>query len=188
VDHLEVPRLRVAAHGWGTLIARELAAANPGRIDRLLLFSPPAPTALERWLTRPVIGELLMGSSSAWLMRRWYRKGAGGAEGFVPARVQEVWQAFDQGTQRATLRLLRAGAVPPESSVPRPVAFPPVWVPERTLIIAGERDPWRGAPADATPGADIVGGPERVSYPTGHWPWLHGAAAERAVEFLTGLG
>ena len=177
LEHLEIPRCHLVAHGWGIPVARCLAAERPGQVDRAVLFSPPAPTPLARWLARPLAGELLMGSSTRWLLRRWYRQGAAGAEAFPEDHLQAVWRNFDQGTQRAILRVLRSapdlgsGA----EAVPETTAAWPAAVPR--LVLEGELDPWRA------PGGD--GGGERVAFPTGHWPWLHPAAAERAIDFLT---
>ena len=166
LDSLEVSRVSVVAHGWGCAAAVALAAAHPGRVEALTLCSPGGAGRLVDLLTRRGVGELVMGASSRRLMRRWYRAGYGGAEAFPPEHVDAVWEEFDQGTQRAILRLLRER--PP--TVPEAAAGTDG---PRLLVIEGELDPWRETGSGET-------------YPTGHWPWLHPAAAERVVASLTG--
>ena len=100
-----------------------------------------------------------------------------------------MWDQFDQGTQRAILRLVRSaeenslggsGAAPPEGTAGAGGRRPPP-----TLIIWGERDPWYPpALADAyaahLPGARI----ERIP-DAGHWPWLDREdVVERVAAFL----
>jgi pimeloyl-ACP methyl ester carboxylesterase len=76
-----------------------------------------------------------------------------------------VWEQFDQGTQRATLRLHRSidgtraeGPADPASA--------------RALLIWGEEDPWFPV-ALADPYRELLPSAqlERIAE-AGHWPWL----------------
>ena len=95
-------------------------------------------------------------------------------------RITEVWEQFDQGTQRAILRLVRSKG--PRCSGRRPG---PELATKPALILWGERDPWYPpALADAyaahLPGARVERLPD-----AGHWPWLdRGDLVERVATFL----
>ena len=86
-----------------------------------------------------------------------------------------MWDQFDQGTQRAILRLVRSTNGELQTHAPGP----------KTLIIWGDRDPWYPpAVADAYAahlrGATI----DRLS-DAGHWPWLDRSdLVERVATFL----
>ncbi len=103
-----------------------------------------------------------------------------GTDAFVPdawsdERIDAVWDQFDQGTQRAILRLVRSTSTVAQSTIS---ALP-------ALILWGDRDPWYPpALADAyaarIPGATI----ERLE-DAGHWPWLDRSdLVERVAAFL----
>ena len=64
--------------------------------------------SIARWLRRPGIGELIMGSVNRWLLARTLRNASARPEAWSDARVDAIWDQFDQGTQRAILRLWRS--------------------------------------------------------------------------------
>jgi pimeloyl-ACP methyl ester carboxylesterase len=183
LDHLGIREVKAVGHDWGAAVALTFAARHPGRVARLTLINPaPAfdppdgwPRILRLWRARGV-GELLMGSTTKGLLARTLRSGSVRADAWPDARIAVVWEQFDQGTQRAVLRLVRSaaddvigggGSRPPTR---RPA--PPAVDSATTAILWGEEDPWYPpAPADAyaarLPGATV----ERVAG-AGHWPWL----------------
>ncbi len=174
LDALAVDRVTIVGHGWGAAAGLVFAQHRPERVDRVAIidalpllddFSWPR---IVRWWRRPGLGELAMGSLSRWLLARLLRQGSVTAAAWPDSRVDAVWEQFDQGTQRAILRLHRsvdAGSLAAAGSglaeLHRPV-----------LIVWGEADPWiaptfADAYARRLPAATV----ERVAQ-AGHWPWL----------------
>lgn len=159
LEHLELPRVSLVGHQWGALVARALAAAAPERVERLVLIAPVLrETRLTRAWRRPLLGELIMGATTKAMLSRALRRGAATPEAWPRARLDAVWDQFDQGTQRAILRLYR-------SPVPAPAPSRP------TLVLRGAEDPW-SEPDPA--GTEIAG--------AGHWPWI-----DRRQETLAAL-
>jgi pimeloyl-ACP methyl ester carboxylesterase len=185
---VDVPRARVVAHDWGAAAALVLAQRHPERFERLVLCDPLPLTGDFRWhrvgrlLRTPGIGELFMGSVPRWLLARTLRR-ASSAEAFSDEHVRSLWEQFDQGTQRAVLRLHRstteealaaAGARLGELAMP-------------ALVIWGEDDRWFPASfadyyGERLPGATV----DRVAG-AGHWPWLERPdVADRIAAFVSG--
>jgi pimeloyl-ACP methyl ester carboxylesterase len=169
LEHLGVGDVQVVGHDWGALVGLTFADRNPGRVRRLVLCNPPPaahndwPRILSWWRARG-LGEMVMGAIPKGLFARALRRGSVRADAWPDARVTAVWDQFDQGTQRAILRLIRsAGGDLTGSGGPRPSS---------AVILWGEADPWY-PPAVADeyaarlPGATV----ERIAG-AGHWPWL----------------
>jgi pimeloyl-ACP methyl ester carboxylesterase len=166
LEHLGVHEIRAVGHDWGAAVALTFAARHPDRVARLVLINPPPPLQnaaawpriVRLWRARG-IGELVMGATTKSLVARTLRHGSVRPDAWPDARIAAVWDQFDQGTQRAILRLVRASTPTPSPTTP-------------TTILWGEEDPWYPpALADAyaarLPGATV----ERVAG-AGHWPWL----------------
>ncbi len=182
LDELDLPSVSVVGHQWGAAVALELAARDPERIERLVLVDPLPLTAGHTWsgpaktLTRPLIGELAMGAIVKPLFARRLR-GASARPGtaWPDERVDAVWAAFDQGTQRAILRLYRS--TPPGRYAAMSGQHPDVPV----LIVRGARDPWLSA-SQAEACARLFARAQATEIPdAGHWPWLDSPAAVEAV-------
>jgi pimeloyl-ACP methyl ester carboxylesterase len=184
-DHLSLEDLHLVGHDWGGAVALAFAQRHPDRVKKLVLFnSVPLLSAPFRWhraarLWRaPLLGELAMGATTKWLLARSLRAG-----GFaVPqARVDAVWEQFDQGTQRAILRLYRAAD--PEDLGQAGMRLDELTLP--ALIVWGQRDPYLApelgeAYATRLPNASL----ERVE-DAGHWPWLERPELiDRVAQFL----
>jgi pimeloyl-ACP methyl ester carboxylesterase len=189
LDALRVDRVSVVAHGWGATAALLAGASQPERVTRIALIAavPPLdgivlPRAAQ-WLRRPMLGELVMGS----VTRRWLARILRGASGnptvaWPDAAVDAVWSQFDQGTQRAILRLLRSAspaALAAGRAAPEQMRCP-------ALVLTGTQDrwsppSWADALAQRLPAAtlELVDG-------AGHWPWREQPqVAERIVRWLT---
>jgi len=178
---LQVDTVKLVAHDWGAVVGLALADRHPERVERRVLIDAPPlvggfewPRLLRVWRRFP-FGEALMGSTTKGLLARALRSGSVRADAWSDANVDAVWHQFDQGTQRAILRLVRSTVAPLQT----PAEAPP------TLIVWGDRDPWYPpALADAyaaqLPGARV----ERIP-DAGHWPWLDRTdLIERIATFL----
>jgi pimeloyl-ACP methyl ester carboxylesterase len=179
LDHIDLGTVSIVAHDFGATAALLYANAHP--VERIVLLNPwlatdPATHRLARLFRRPLIGELAMGAVTRPVLARGLRRGEQpGATGWTDDRVNQIYEQFDQGTQRATLRILRrkAGA-PGGNGIDKPA-----------LIVWGERDPWLLAGALSAwttrlPGADLLRLPA-----AGHWPWhQQPELVDRVAEFL----
>jgi cis-3-alkyl-4-acyloxetan-2-one decarboxylase len=187
LDAMQVGRLALVGHGWGGAIALAFSQRHPERVRRLVIvnavplldgFTWPAPV---RRILRPVLGELWMGAINQRRLAKLLRSGAATTDAWSDERVGAIWGQFDQGTQRAVLRLHRsidaAGLAAAGSQLERVTA--------PALVIAGERDPWVDPAfaevyAERLPHAEL----ERVTE-AGHWPWLdQPAVLERISAFV----
>jgi pimeloyl-ACP methyl ester carboxylesterase len=183
----ELDRIRVVGHGWGGALGLILARQQPALVERLVVmdgvplvkgFAWSGPARLWR---RPVIGELVMGSTSRRLLSKQLRRGTTQPQAWTADRLSAVWDQFDQGTQRALLRLHRAADE--TRLIELGTGLDSVTAPVQ--IIWGESDPWfdpgfADAYADRLHTAEV----ERV-VGAGHWPWLdEPTVVDRVVDFL----
>jgi len=184
---LSVERVKLIGHGWGGALALLLALRDPSRVERIVLIDavPLLPgfgwhRAARLW-RRPLLGELAMGAISRRQLIRRLRAGTVQADAWSERRLARVWDEFDQGTQRALLRLHRAaderrlaelGAELDRLTSP-------------ALVIWGERDPWFAPQfADAYAAALAGSSAERIPE-AGHWPWLdQPRVIERVADFI----
>lgn len=174
LDVLALDRVTLVGHAWGAAAGLVFAQQQPARVDRLVIIDPVPLLegfdwpGIARWWRRPGFGELAMGSLTRWQLARLLRRGSATAAAWPDSRVDAVWDQFDQGTQRAILRLHRSVDPPPlaESGGRLDTLRQP------TLIVWGEADPWipptfADAYARRLPSATVERVPE-----AGHWPWL----------------
>jgi pimeloyl-ACP methyl ester carboxylesterase len=159
------------------------------QVERLVLVDAAPPLDPDGWhrlaraWRRPVVGELVMGSLTPRMLGRALRGAAATPGAWPDERVRELWRQFDQGTQRATLRLHRwadQDHVAELAGVLESLAMP-------TLVVWGEHDGWFSSELAAAwvrrlPQASLVQVPQ-----AGHWPWLsHPEVVERIAIFLAG--
>jgi pimeloyl-ACP methyl ester carboxylesterase len=184
---LGIGRVKLIGHGWGGAIGLLFALRDPTRVERIVLidavplldgFEWHRPARL--WRNR-LVGELVMGSTSRRQLARQLRKGAVRPDAWSGARLNVVWEQFDQGTQRALIRLHRAADEPRLAELGSGLGS----LEAPALVIWGERDPWFGpefadAYAAALPHAVV----ERIP-DAGHWPWLdRPQVVDRVAEFV----
>lgn len=172
---LELERVAVVGHGWGAAFGLLLAARRPGLVSRLTLidaiplldgFTWPTPV---RWWRRLAVGELLMGSINRWLLARTLRAGSASAAAWPDERVKAIWEQFDQGTQRAILRLHRSVDVADLAAAGEP-ALERLDVP--ALVVWGEADPWLEPRFAEAYVARLPNASLELVAGAGHWPWL----------------
>jgi pimeloyl-ACP methyl ester carboxylesterase len=177
LDFADVDRVRLVVHDWG-VVGLLWAQRFPERVERLVIIDGVPLLAGYRWhaLARawrtPLVGELTMGLALRSVLRR----------AAPPAVVDEFWPHFDQGTQRAILRLYRAS---PEDALAR-AGLDLGRIDCPALIVWGGRDryiPSRFAEAYATA---LAGETELLHLPeAGHWPWHERPdVIDRATTFL----
>lgn len=164
-DARGLDRVRLVMHDWGAA-GLLFAMRSPERVERIVLIDAVPLLPGFRWhrvariWRRRVLGELFMGAVSPWTV--------GMLSPDLKPHARVVAERFDQGTQRAVLRLYRGA---PEAELARAGAdLGRVGCPG--LVLWGERDPYIPAAfaqayADALPGATA-----RVVEGAGHWPWL----------------
>ncbi len=184
---LGVERVQLVMHDWGAAGGLIFAQRHPHRVERLVLINALPLMGDFRWPAlariwrRRVIGELAMGMVTKRVLGRTLRRGAVRPDAWEGERLEEAWNQFDQGTQRAILRLHRdagerrlvqAGGGLESLSMP-------------ALVVWGERDPWLPATLGEAYARRLAGA-ELVKLPqAGHWPWLDGPeAGERVARFL----
>lgn len=186
LDLVEVQRVSLVMHGWGA-VGLAFAQAHPERVERLVLINAVPFLPGYRWhrmarLWRtPIVGELLMGSGTRTAFT-YATRGSNVAEGPMPGLfLDSVIDHFDQGTQRAILRLYRSS--PPEVLAKAGEKLTTLSMP--SLVIWGTQDPY--IPEHfAAAYAVALGGAELLSVPgAGHWPWLdRPELIDRVLEFL----
>jgi pimeloyl-ACP methyl ester carboxylesterase len=186
LDHLSIPRVRLLVHDWGA-VGLAFAQRHPERVERLVVTNAVPLLPGYRWhrtarLWRtPFVGELAMGATTRRTLRRATLP-ANATPGPMPqAWLDSVLAHFDQGTQRAILRLYRSS--PPDVLAAAGARLSSLSLP--ALVVWGERDPYIPARfADAY--AEVLRA-ELLRLPdAGHWWWLDRPdAMGRVVDFLT---
>jgi pimeloyl-ACP methyl ester carboxylesterase len=186
LDLVEVERVRLVVHDWGA-VGLAFAQLHPERIERLVVMDaiPFLPgyrwhRMARLWCT-PLLGEIAMGATSRPALRRATLE-ANATPGPLPdAWLDSVLDHFDQGTQRAILRLYRGS--PPEVLARAGAELHRLDMP--ALVVWGLDDPYipsrfAGEYARALPHAELL----ELSG-AGHWWWLDRPdAIERVVAFL----
>jgi pimeloyl-ACP methyl ester carboxylesterase len=171
---LRLDRVQLVVHGWGAAGGLIFAQRHPERVERLVVCN--ALPLLEgfswhrqgRLWRRPVLGELAMGSVNRWLLARTLRQGTVGQDAWPEDRIDAVWAQFDQGTQRAILRLHRDGGEPQLAAAG--AELEQLRMP--ALVIWGEADPWFAATHGETYASRLPNAELRRIPDAGHWPWL----------------
>jgi pimeloyl-ACP methyl ester carboxylesterase len=188
LDELGLDRLSIAGHGWGAAIGLVFAQRHPEVVERIVVIDAVPlldgftwPRMARYWRT-PGAGELLMGSINRWLLARTLRAGTATPEAWPDKSIDAVWDQFDQGTQRAMLRLHRSIDTAGLAHVGDELGA----LECPALVVWGERDPWMDPVfasryADRLPHAHL----ERVAG-AGHWPWLdQPQVIDTVASFLT---
>jgi pimeloyl-ACP methyl ester carboxylesterase len=182
-----VERVKLVMHDWGC-VGLAFAQRHPERVEQLVLINAVPFLPGYRWhrtariWRTPLLGELSMGATNRRVLRLLSRE-----SNVTPGPMPQAWQDsvlahFDQGTQRAILRLYRSS--PPDVLAAAGAHLGDLQAP--ALIVWGMRDPYIPARFGRAY-ADALGGAELVELAdAGHWPWLDRPdVIDRVVEFLS---
>jgi pimeloyl-ACP methyl ester carboxylesterase len=184
LDHLGLERVALGMHDWGG-VGLAFAQRHPERVERLVAIAVVPFLPGHRWhrIARmwrtPVVGELVMGFTSARTLRLATRDA-----GLPASFYEDVMDHFDHGTQRAILRLYRSAS--PVALAAAGLELGAVDAP--ALVVWGGRDPYLPAHLADDLAAALGGRAEVVHFPdAGHWPWIDDEdAIRRVTEFLAG--
>jgi pimeloyl-ACP methyl ester carboxylesterase len=184
LDERGVERASIVMHDWGA-VGLAFAQLHPERVDRLVVINAVPFLHGYRWhrIARawrtPLVGELVMGITT----RRTLRFVANATGEPLPEEMLDRTLAhFDQGTQRAILRLYRSA--PPDVLASAGAKLADLNKP--TLVAWGMRDPYIPA-RFGRDYAEALGAGEPIELPdAGHWPWLEDPRlVETIANFLT---
>jgi pimeloyl-ACP methyl ester carboxylesterase len=187
LDHLQVERVRLLVHDWGA-VGLAFAQRHPERIERIVVTNAVPFLPGYRWhrtarLWRtPGVGELAMGATTRRVLKISTRESNVTPGPLPDAWIDSVLDHFDQGTQRAILRLYRSS--PSEVLAKAGEHLSRLDMP--SLVLWGLQDPYipkrfAAEYARALPNSELVELPD-----AGHWWWLDRPdAIERVAAFLT---
>jgi pimeloyl-ACP methyl ester carboxylesterase len=186
LDFVGVERVRLVVYDWGG-VGLAFAQRCPERVERIVVINAVPFLPGYRWhrtariWRAPVLGELSMGSTNRRLLRFLSRE-SNATPGPMPEEwLDSVLDHFDQGTQRAILRLYRSS--PPAVLEAAGAQLGALGKP--ALVVWGMRDPYiPGRFGEAY--ASALGGAELIELAdAGHWPWLDRPdVIDRVVDFL----
>jgi pimeloyl-ACP methyl ester carboxylesterase len=186
LDSLGVARVSLVVHDWGA-VGLAFAQRLPQRVARLVVINAVPFLPGYRWhrtariWRTPVLGELAMGTTTRSVLRLLSRESNATPGPMPEAWLDSVLAHFDQGTQRAILRLYRSS--PPAVLAAAGAHLGRLTMP--ALVVWGTRDPYlpvrfARAYAAALPDSELL-----EDDAAGHWPWLdQPQLIERIVGFL----
>jgi len=184
--HVGIERFSLVVHDWGG-VGLVLAQRFPERIHRLVVIDAVPLLAGYRWhriariwRTRG-LGELFMGLTTKWGFRQLSRE-SNATPGPLPDEfIDGVWEHFDQGTQRAILRLYRSA--PPDVLAAAGANLGRIAAP--ALVLWGDQDPYVPASFADAYGAALPNATVEHLPDAGHWPWYDRPdLIDRVADFL----
>jgi pimeloyl-ACP methyl ester carboxylesterase len=190
LDQLGGERVSLIMHDWG-VVGLAFAQRLPERVERLVIVDAVPFLPGYRWhrtariWRTPGLGELAMGTTTRFVLRLLSREGNATPGPMPDEWIDSVLDHFDQGTQRAILRLYRSS--PPEVLAAAGEELGQLDVP--ALVVWGMKDPYVPAHfareyARVLPAAELLELPD-----AGHWPWLDRPdALEQIVDFVNARG
>ncbi|MCW3032106.1 MAG: hypothetical protein QOK19_2418 [Solirubrobacteraceae bacterium] len=188
LDERGLERVSLVVHDWGA-VGLLLAQRLPERIDRIVIINAVPLLPGYRWhrtariWRTPALGELAMGTTNRFTMKLLTRE-ANVTPGPLPDEwIDGVLAGFDQGTQRAILRLYRSS--PPDRLAAAGARLGELRMP--ALVLWGNQDPYIPE-RFGREYAQALGSADLQEYAdAGHWPWLDRPdVIDRVADFLSG--
>lgn len=190
IGQLGWDRFNLVVHDWGGLAlisAQELHE----RVNRMVIVNAVPLLPGYRWhrIARvwrtPIAGEVMMGLTTKWAAKQLSKESRPSREPWPPEMLNAIWSHFDQGTQRAILKLYRSApeAVLEQAGERLQLIKAP------TLVLWGDQDPYiptsfAQSYADALPNAEAA-----VIADAGHWPWIDKPETiDRVCDFVLARG
>jgi pimeloyl-ACP methyl ester carboxylesterase len=189
LDRLELERVRLCVHDWGAAVGLRWAMTQPGRVERLVVIDGVPLLGGFRWrgparlVRAPLLGPIAVGSATKPVLRALSRRASAGKGPMPEPFVASVAAAFDLGTERAVLRLLRSAS--PESLEEAGAGLGAIVAP--ALVLWGAEDPYIPPRFGAGYAATLGDATLEVVEDAGHWPWIdRPELSVRIVEHLDG--
>ena len=187
LEHVGAARYRLVVHDWGA-VGLALAQAAPERVERLVVMNvvPFLPgyrwhRIARAWRT-PLLGELVMGATNRWLLWQLSREASATAGPLPREFIDGLWEHFDQGTQRAILKLYRSAP----SAVLARAGGRLSGITAPALVLWGDRDPYFPARFADETAAALGSATVRHLDDASHWPWLDRPdVVDLVADFLT---
>lgn len=188
LDELDLDRVRLCMHDWGAAVGLAWASEQPARVQRLVAINAVPLLPGFRWrgparlVRMPVVGPIAVGAATPRVLRRLSRRASAGNGPMPEPFVASVAEAFDLGTERATLQLLRSAD--PELLARAGERLGAIDAP--ALVLWGEEDPYIPQRFGAGYAAKLGDATLEVVENAGHWPWIdRPELATRIVEHLS---
>lgn len=173
ISKLGWDRFNLVVEDWGSL-ALVTAQELHERVNRVVIINavPLLPGykwhRLARAWRTPLIGELAMGLTTKSIARFLSREARPDRQPLPDEMIESIWDHFDQGTQRAILKLYRSGG--PKMLEEAGERFSLLTAP--TLVIWGEQDPYIPTRFGALYSETIPNARLELLPDAGHWPWI----------------
>lgn len=173
IGQLGWDRFNLVVHDWGGM-ALVTAQELYERVNRMAIVNAVTLLPDYRWhrIARgwrtPILGEMMMGLTTKWVMKQLGKESRPSGEPWPKEMLDANWRYFDQGTQRAILKLYRSA---PEAILEQAGERLKL-VEAETLVVWGKQDPYLDpkfaqAYAEALPNAEV-----KLIEGAGHWPWI----------------
>jgi pimeloyl-ACP methyl ester carboxylesterase len=176
----------LVVHDWGA-VGLAWAQRRPERVRRLVVIDAVPLLPGYDWHRRARVwrrrglGELAMGFATRRGLGRALREA--NVRPLPDAALDAIWRDFDQGTQRAILRLYRSAD--PAALARAGAGLGRLGGP--ALVLWGAEDPYLPPVWAERYGAALGGAAVEVVPGAGHWPWLdRPELVERVAGFLRG--
>ncbi|MBJ7329527.1 MAG: alpha/beta hydrolase [Solirubrobacteraceae bacterium] len=173
LDMLGIERVHLCVHDWG-VVGLVWAMRDPSRVKRLVVMNgvPLLPgyrwhRAARLWRMRGV-GEFAMGLSIKSVVGASLKEAMPQGGPAVKALRDQVMEHFDQGTQRAILKLYRTS--PPDALAAAGTRLGTITAP--ALVLWGDDDPYIPSRFGSGYAAALGDAQLELVEGAGHWPWL----------------